>query len=781
MNDQTRERAVGRSLRRVEDRRFVIGSGRYTADCFQTGDLVAGFLRSDVANGRILSVSTEVARSLEGVVAILTADDIRRAGARAMRCVYNVQTVDGAPMFDPGRPALAEGFVRFVGDPIALVVAENSAAVRDAIELIEVDIEELPSVTDLRLAVAEDAPIIWEGAGGNVSFSWQAGDRDATKVQFEHAAHVVSLELDNNRIAISPLETRGMRVSFDPTTSRTNLECATQGAHELRNYLADEVFNEPRERFRVVTPDVGGSFGMKIMCYAEHVAMVVAARVTGRPVTWMATRTESFLSDNHGRDHVTRIEMALDDEGRFLALRCDTLANLGGYIAQTGAMIPTLVYSTVFGGCYDFSAVHMQVRGVFTNQPSTDAYRGAGVPESTYALERLVDVAARETGFDRFELRRRNLVVPDRMPYAMAIGETIDVGDFLGTFDAALSEADVAGFPARKAEAAEQGRALGLGLCCYIHGTGGYPDHDMARVEMRGDGSVTVFCGAVQAGQGHETAFAQIVADRLGVDPSQVSVREGDSDDLESSGGTGGSSSMVVAARSVHGAVDVLLEDAAPAAAGLLQVGEGDVEFRDGRFVAKAGGASVALVDVAAEIESRARAATKKSATETAAAGCTGTARFEGNFRSFPYGTHVCEISVNTETCEARVERYIAVDDIGRVINPMIAEGQLHGGVAQGLGQALLENVVYDLESGQLLTASLMDYAMPRAETAPAEIRWISRPTVAQFNPLGMKGIGEIGTIAAPPAAINALCDALDIRHVDMPAVPGRIFDLVWA
>ena len=763
---------VGQRRTRVEDRRFLTGTGRFTADRFAPGDLVCGFVRSDVANGQIRGIHTASALALEGIVAVLTAADLRAAGAQSLTCVHEVECSDRPKMFDPGRPALADEFVRFVGDPVALVVGRDAASVADGMEAVRLEIEESAPVMTLEGAVKEGAPRIWAGAPGNVSFRFEDGDRKATEAAFAQAAHVVSVELVNNRVAMSPLEPRGARCSVDPTTGRTVLACATQGAHEMRNYLADVVFREPREAFRVVTPDVGGSFGMKIMCYAEHVALVVAARKLARPVTWMASRTGSFLSDHHGRDHLTRVDLALDADGRFLALRCDTLANMGAYLAQTGSAIPTIVHATVFGGCYDFGAVHMAVRGIFTNQPSTDAYRGAGVPEATYALERLVDIAAAELGVDRFDLRRRNLVKPERMPYAMAIGRTVDVGDYPAVFEAALRAADIGGFPRRREAARRGGQHLGIGLACYIHGTGGYPQHDTARIEVTGEGVAMLYCGAMQAGQGHETAFAQVLADRLGIDIERIDVREGDSDDLENSGGTGGSSSMVVAMRSVLNAVEALLTEAAPSAAQLLQIDANEVTFKDGRFHSLRTGGSVALLAVASEREAGARRAGTPMGS-----GCTGVGRFEGEPRAFPYGTHVCEVAVDPATMHVAVERYTALDDIGTVVNPMIAEGQIHGGVAQGLGQALNERVVYDEATGQLLSASLMDYTLPRADDAPKSITWQWKPIPSSNNPPGMKGVGEVGAIAAPPAAINAICDALGARHVDMPATPGRLFE----
>jgi len=768
MTSSARLNACGTSVFRFEDARFVAGKGRYTEDRFQPGDLVCGFVRSEVANGRITSIETEDAAAMDGVVAVLTGKDITEAGARPMTCVYDVPTADGKKMIDPGRPALVLEHVRFVGDPIVLVVAENAQTLADAMEAVWVEIESEDHVTGLKAAVEPGAPQIWEQAPGNISFHWEHGDADKVDAIFDDAAHVVEADLTNNRVAISPLEPRGIRCHVEAESGRTILETATQGAHELRNYLADDIFVEPQESFLVITPDVGGSFGMKIMGYAEHVAMVVAARKVGRPVVWMSSRSESLMSDNHGRDHETTVSLALDKNGKFLAIKCDTLANMGAYLAQTGAMIPTLVYSTVFGGCYDFAAIHMKVRGVFTNQPSTDAYRGAGVPESIYVLERLVDIAADRLGFDRIELRRANLVTPDRMPYDMAVGETVDVGDYPAAFEKATALAGLEDFEERRAVAAERGKKLGFGLSCYIHGTGGYPMHDTARVRLDAHGKATLFCGAVQAGQGHETAFAQIVADKFGLAPEDVQVFEGNSDHLTNSGGTGGSSSMVVAARSVDNAMKNLVEGAKEPAAQLLQLNPEEVTFADGLFRGTNADATVPLSTVAAEV-----LATEPSDYFE------GKGEFSGNFRSFPYGTHICEVEVDEATFEVSVVSYIAVDDIGRVINPMIAEGQLHGGVAQGLGQALRERVVYDVETGQLVTGSLMDYQLPRADVAPKKIIWETAETLAQYNHLGMKGIGEVGTIAAPPAAINAVCHALGVQNLQMPATMQNIFDKI--
>lgn len=764
---------VGQSVRRVEDRRFLTGHGLYVDDIPRDQDAVAHFVRSPIANGRIIRIDTTEAAAAPGILAVYTHDDLRQAGIGRIPCVFSPPSSDGRPMFDPGRPGLADGYVRFVGDPVAVIVGETEDACLAAADLVSVEYEELPSVTELGRAVEPGAPVLWPEAQRNVSFVFEEGRAAEVDSIFSSADHVVRLPLVNNRIAISPVEPRAVHCRFDLSADQYVLHSPSQGVHELRGVLAKNVFRIEPERIRVITPDVGGSFGMKIMAYPEHVCVMFAARALGQPVRWTGTRSEAFLSDYHGRDHKTIAELALDKDGRFLALRVDTLANLGAYIAQTGAMIPTLVYCTVFGGCYRIPAVHVRVRGIFTNQPSTDAYRGAGVPESIYLLERLVDVAAHEIGIDRITLRRRNLIRPDELPYRTAIGQTYDVGDFPGILESALLEADWSGFSVRREVTGARGRLRGIGLSCYIHGTGGYPNLDHARAELTPDGHVIVYCGAMQTGQGHETAFRQLVAARLALPLTQIEVREGDSSDLPDSGGTGGSSSMVVAARSVIGAVDIMLDNARQIASDLLEASVSDIEYLVGTFKVAGSDLQVTLAEVAA----RALAVTSGAAPGC----CAGDARFSGEPRTFPYGVHICELEVDPETGDVEISQYTAIDDLGVVVNPMIAEGQIHGGVAQGIGQALLEKVHYDTQTGQLLSGSLTDYTLPRADNMPLRFVVRQRNIPSKNNALGMKGVGEIGTIAAPPAVINAVCDAIGARHIDMPATVLDIWRVINA
>jgi carbon-monoxide dehydrogenase large subunit len=753
---------------RVEDERFLTGRGRFVDNIAPPDALVAYFVRSPVANGRIRKLDTAKAQAVRGVAAVLTGADLAASGIGPLPCIANVTSSNGTAGVEPRRTALAETCVRHVGDPVALIVADRLATCLDAAEQVGLDIESLPSITDLKTAAGDNAPTIWPEAPGNIAFDWETGDRAGVEAALASAAHVIELEVVNNRIAISPIEPRALVASWIPELEAFSLLTCSQGVHEHRRVLS-RIFDMPDEPIHVQTPDVGGGFGIKAMVYPEQVACMAAARRLGRPVRWQSGRIEAFLSDNHGRDHVDRVRLALDADGRITALAVDTLANLGAYLSTIAPMMPTMVFSNIMGGSYAIPAVHVRSRGVFTNMVPVDAYRGAGVPESLYLLERAIDVAAQRLGIDRAELRRRNLVPARAMPYTSAVGRVYDVGDFHQTFDAALTHADWAGLPVRRAASDARGRRRGIGVACYLHCTGGYT-HDSALVRVEDDGGVLVISGAMSTGQGHETVFRQLIAERLEIEPERIRVVEGDSALLPNSAGSGGSSSMMVAARTIVGAADTMLDQARELAARKLECGTADLVYGQGGF-------TVAGTDVRAELGELVRWARQQAdlPSGTREDPVCGLHLFDGDASTFPYGTHVCEVEVDPETGAVSVEAFTSVDDLGRVVNPMIVDGQLHGGLAQGIGQALHERVVHDPASGQLLTGSFMDYAMPRADELPA-FRLDQRPIPSTNNPLGMKGVGEVGPIGAPPAVINAVCDALGIEHIDMPATPERVW-----
>lgn len=755
-------------MARIEDERLLTGAGRFTESLAPRDALVAHVLRSAVANGRIRRLDTTAARSMPGIAAILTHQDLRSQGIGPLPCITPVETADGRPMVEPAHHALVERFVRHVGDPVACIVGESLEACLDAAEAVVLEIDALPACVDLASADRADAAQVHPEAPGNLSFTFETGDRFAVEAALASAAHVVSLDLVNQRIAPSPLETRGCIARWDQATERFELIATTQGVHDQRKVLAT-IFGLPAERIRVRTFDVGGGFGMKIMVYPEPVCCMAAARLLGRPVRWQATRAESFLSDHHGRDHVTTARLALDAQGRFTALAVDSRANLGAYCAMTGPMMPTFVFTMILGGCYTIPAVHARVRGLFTNMPPMDAYRGAGVPEGLYLLERLVDVAALRLGIDRVELRRRNLVPADSMPYTTALGRTYDVGDFAAVLDRALARSDWAGFPARRAASEARGRRRGIGLATFLHMTGGN-NEDSGKVSVEPDGTVIAVSGAQSSGQGHETTLARIVAERLEIDPARVRIVEGDSDLIPTGAGTGGSAAMVVPARSLWTAAGVMLDRARELAARKLECATGDLVYGSGAFAIRGTDVRVTL----GELAHWARTAEGLDDEQRSSA-CAGLARFEGNHHTFPCASYVAEVEVDPDTGRVDLLAFTAVHDLGRVIDPVIVDGQVHGGLAQGIGQALHERVVYDPGTGQLLSGTFLDYGLPRADDLPMFVHdRLETPSVN--NPLGMKGVGECGTIGAPPAVIGAICDALGIEHLDMPAVPERVW-----
>ena len=763
---------VGQALRRVEDDRLLTGDGRYTDDIRLEGEAVGYLLRSPHAHAEIGAMDVQAARTADGVLAVYTAEDLSRDGIGDIPCLTPMPGKGGAKQIMPPHPVLARGRVRHVGDPVAFVVAETLSQAKDAAELIEVDYAELPAVADTAAALNPEAPQIWDEAPGNLSVDWELGDAAAVEAAMAKAAHVTRLSLINNRLVVNSMEPRNALGAHDPASGRFTLTTGSQGSHKLKTQLSEFIFREPAENFHVLTPDVGGAFGMKNFLFAEQVLVLYAARALGRPVRWNGERGESFLSDNHGRDHVTEAALALDAEGRILGIRAGIVANMGAYLSNFGPFIPTGCCVKMFSGLYKIPAIYGDVKCVFTNTVPVDAYRGAGRPEASHIVERLIDAAAFELGLDPVELRRRNFITPADMPYKTGTGLTYDTGDFPAILDRALARIDHAGLAARQAAARAQGRLRGLGLACYIEECGGSGNEE-ARVLLDQDGGLTVYVGTQTNGQGHETAYIQILSDRFGLAPELIRVRQGDSDALPFGGGTGGSRSLLMGGTAINKASDQAIEQARKVAGHLLEAAVADIEFLDGAFTIVGTDRRVTLGEVA-------RAAAGDGALPEDLRGpIEAHARHGEAKQTYPNGCHACEVEIDPATGMIRILRYVIVDDFGTLVNPMLAAGQVYGGTIQGLGQALLENTVYDGESGQLLTGSFMDYCMPRADDFPEIELEMVEDFPCTTNDLGVKGAGEAGSIGATPAAVNAVLDALKplgVRHLDIPLTPERVW-----
>ena len=762
---------IGQSVRRVEDRRFLTGNGRYLADIDLPRQLHAYFLRSPHAHARIVRIDAAAAQAAPGVEFIGLGADLLADGIGTLPCDTHLPNSDGTPMKAPPRHALAIDRVRHVGDSVAVVLAGSLAEARDAAELIDVEYEALPAAVDLAAAVAPDAPQVWEEAPGNLCLDWALGDAAAVERAFAGAAHVLRLPLVNNRLVVNSMETRGVIAAYDPGDERFTVWSSTQGSHALKNWLAKVILKLPPERIRVITPDVGGGFGMKGFLYPEQVVAVWAARKVGRPVKWIGERSDAFQTDTHGRDQVSEVALALDADGRFLALKVDTIANLGAYLSSYSTYIPTIASCPMLAGLYRTAAIHARVRCVFTNTVPVDAYRGAGRPEAAFLLERAVDAAARKLGLAPDEIRRRNFIPPEAMPYKTPAGPTYDSGEFAALMDEAMRRADWAGASARKAEAKARGRRRGIGMATYVEGCGGGPE-DMAEVRVDPGGDVLVLVGTQGSGQGHETAYAQLASERLGIPIERIRIHQGDTERVAYGFGTGGSRSLPVVGHAVLTAAEKVAAKAKRIAAQLLEAADPDVELADGLF-------RVVGTDRSVSFDQVARAAYRaKRPDGEAGFGLAETAAYLPRAGTYPNGCHIAEVEVDPETGAVALLRYTVIDDFGAVINPLLLAGQVHGGAAQGIGQALLEQTVYDRESGQLLTGSLMDYCLPRASDLPSfDIGFRNVP--CRTNPLGIKGAGEAGAIGAPPAIINAIVDALGewgVAHIDMPATPEKVW-----
>lgn len=774
---------IGASLRRKEDARFVTGKGRYTDDINRPGQLYAYLVRSPEAHAEIASIDADAAKSAPGVVAVFTGEDVATDEIGGLPCGWQIHSKDGSPMLEPPHPALAHGRVRHVGDPVAMVVADSKAHAKAAAALVEVDYRPLPAVANLAQAREDGAPLVWDDGPGNLCYDWEIGDEAATDAAFESAAHVVTLELTNNRLVANAIEPRAAIGEYDPNDESHTLYTTSQNPHVIRLLMGAFVMGIPEHKLRVVSPDVGGGFGSKIFHYAEEVLVTWAAKKVGRPVKWTAERSESFMSDAQGRDHVTKGELALDEDGKFVGLRVHTDANLGAYLSTFGPAVPTYLYATLFAGCYTTPAIYANVKGVFTNTVPVDAYRGAGRPEAAFLLERLVDMAARELGMDRVEIRRKNFIQPDQFPYQTPVALEYDIGDYEGTLDEVLELSAWNGFEDRRREAASRGKLRGIGLSTFIEACGIAPSavagalgaraglFEVGQVRVHPTGSVTVFTGTHSHGQGHETTFAQIVSDRLGVSADQVEVVHGDTDNVPFGMGTYGSRSLAVGGSAIYNALEKIIEKGTKIAAHLMEASAQDVTFDDGTFTVAGTDKSVGLADVALT------AYVPHNYPEGLEPGLEETAFYDPKNFTFPAGAHVVEVEIDPDTGVVELVNVCCADDVGTIVNPMIVEGQMHGGLAQGIGQALLEHCVYD-DEGQLLTGSYMNYTMPRAADLPF-FKTGHHITACTHNPLGAKGVGEVGSIGVPPAVINAVVDALSehgVDHMDMPATPERVW-----
>ncbi|HZU91411.1 MAG TPA: xanthine dehydrogenase family protein molybdopterin-binding subunit [Stellaceae bacterium] len=766
-----KEDHIGRSLRRLEDRRFLTGEGRYVEDMDMPGQLYGIVLRSPHGHASIDGIEAGSARAMPGVRGIFTAADLDADGIGPLPCIARVATV--APMIVPPRRALARDRVRHVGDPVAFVVADTRERARDAAERVAVAYRPLPAVVDAMEALAAAAPLLWDEAPGNLSYRFERGDKAAVDAAFAGAAHSVEIELVNNRLVVAPIEPRAAIGHYDAGADRFELLLTGQGVHSLRRQLADAVFHMPPDHIVVRAPDVGGGFGVKNFLYPEWVLVLWAARRLGRPVKWVAERGEEFVSSAQGRDNHTRGRLALDRDGRFRALDVDTVANLGAYLSTNGPGSSTNSPASAMGGVYAIPAVFMAVRGVFTNTVPIDAYRGAGKPEANYLIERLVDRAARRLGFDPVALRRRNLIA--RFPYRSGLGVTIDCGRFAANLEEMGRRILTDGFAARRRAAAERGKLRGLGIACFLETSRGTPG-ERAEIRFEPDSRIALVLGTQSNGQGHETSFLQIAADLLGLPIDAFRFVQADTRAVKSGNGHGGARSMHMGGAALYLAAQMVVSKGRAIAAHLLQADASAVRFSAGRFTVGGGERGIDLLALAEAARDPANLPANLPGGTTP--GLDADAYTDSDVFTFPSGCHAAEIEIDPETGAATLERYAAIDDYGRLINPMLAAGQVRGGLAQGIGQALFEHTVYDERSGQLLTGSFLDYALPRADDLPSlDITLAELPTAV--NPLGVKGAGQAGCIAAPQTIINAILDALaplGIEHIDMPATSERIW-----
>lgn len=782
MPEGTMNQGIGASVRRKEDKRFITGKGRYTDDINRNGQLHAYFIRSDVAHANIKSIDVREAAKSEGVIAIYTGEDIAADGIGGPICGWAPTNRDGSAPKEPPHPLLAVGKVRYVGDHIAVVIANSLSDAQAAAEKVAIDLENLPPVVDPATAINNTQ--IHEEMDDNVYFDWELGDETATADALGGADKVIELTVTNNRVIPNAIEPRAAVAEYDEIEDRYTLYTSSQNPHLTRLVMAAFMMQIPESKLHVVAPDVGGGFGSKIYIYPEEAVCTWAAKKLRKPVKWTADRTQAFLGDAHGRDHINNVKLGLDKNNKIVGLRVDTIANLGAYLSAFAMVTPTYLHGTLLSGCYDIPAIYTNVKGVCTTTVNVDAYRGAGRPEATYLLERTMDYAAKQIGMDPAEFRRINFIPKDAFPYQTAVALQYDIGDYEAPLDKAMEMIDYAGFEARRAEAAKRGKYRGIGLSSYIEACGIAPSavvgalggrvglYESAVVRVDPTGTISVFTGTHSHGQGHATTFAQIVADKLGVPIESIDIVHGDTDRIPFGMGTYGSRSLAVGGTAISKAVDKVIEKGKIIAAHMMEAAEADLEFKDGKFTVAGTDKEKSFGEIALSAY-----VPHNFPHDRLEPGLEETAFYDPLNFTYPAGTHICEVEIDPGTGVVDVVDWAACDDFGNLVNPMIVEGQVHGGIAQGVGQALLENAHYD-ENGQLLTASYMDYCMPRADNLPS-IKVDYTVTACTHNDLGVKGCGEAGAIASPPAVINAIVDALSVVGVtdmSMPATTEKIW-----
>ncbi len=780
---------VGQSLLRKEDKRFLTGTGSYVCDVADKMRNLAYLhvVRSPHACAAIKSVEIKTALNSPGVLDIFTGEDLAEMGIGGLPCAWPIDSSDGTPMAAPEHPVLVTEHVLHVGDPVVAVVADTAEAAELAANLVVIDFEVKPSQTDLASCLDETAAVVHPEFEHNQCFDWELGNKQTVDDIMSKAAHVVELDLIQNRVNASPMETRTNLGVYNQGKEEYTLYTSTQNPHPIRLTLSASTLKVPEEKIRVIAPDVGGGFGMKIYHYNEDVLVLIAAKRTGRPVRWVATRSEAFLADTYARDHVTKVALALDDDGRFLSMKIDTIANMGAYLSTFAPSIPTFFYGNLFPGPYALRDVYLRTRGAFTNTTPVDAYRGAGRPEATYVLERIVSVAAQTLGLDPFVIRQKNLIAAEQIPYQTPFLWKYDSGNLPALLDSCQSVADLDGFIQRKAQSEAKGKCRGLGVSFYMEACGMGPSdmlikqgcaggqYEVATIRVSPTGGVSVLTGSHSHGQGHETTFAQLVADEIGLDPGDIEIVHGDSAVVPYGIGTYGSRSLAVGGSAMLGSTKKLIDKMTLIAASMLEVDVQTVNFSGGVFAADSTDRSVNFAEVAG------RAYSPIDYPEGLEPGLEEVTYYDPEAFTFPYGCHLVEVEVDPETGHVAVERYLAFDDFGKIVNPMIVEGQIHGGAGQAIGQACMEECRYDPETGELLTANLRDYALPRASDVP-NIEFHSAETRCTTNPVGAKGCGEAAAIAGPSAVINAICDALEhlgVRHVDMPATPEKVWTAI--
>ncbi len=763
--------AIGQSVTRMEDPRLLRGEGQYTDDLNLDQQAYACFFRSPYAHGNITSLDISAAKRAVGVLTVLTSADLDSEGVLPLPCNLPMKNRDGSDMLKPPRPSLASGRVRFRGEPVALIVAESALQAKDALDLIEFEVDELPAVADAREALSDGAPQLHDSVANNMPLDWEYGDAKAVDAAFAGAHHIERLGLESNRLVVNAMEPRAAIAEYDAAADKFTFHTPSQGVFGLRNALAGAIMGVEQSQMRVRTRDVGGSFGMKSAAYPEYAPLLVASKTLNRPVKWCDERGESFVSDQHGRDSFADVSVAFDANGHILAGRVECYANVGAYLTPVGPSMHTRNIPRNFPGGYRIDKFHARTRAAFTNTSPIGAYRGAGRPEGVYYMERILDNAARHLGIDRIELRRRNLLSPQELPYTAISELTYDSGDFPAILDAGVELGDLDGFESRRQTSLSNGRLRGLGVASYLEVTGP-PSTEMGGIRFQENGRVLMVSGSLNYGQGHSGTFAQIVSSTLGVPFEQLDLLQGDSDELIAGAGSGGSRTVISAGSMLLKACDVVIDNGKKLAGHVFEAAVEDIEFSDGVFAVAGTDRRIDIMSLAQHVQSL------DAVPEGVPASLDANIADDSPPSAFPNGCHVAEVEIDPETGVVELARYSVVDDFGTLINPMLVEGQVHGGIAQGVGQVLMERTVYD-ESGQLLTGSYMDYTLPRADDFPS-MAFYSLPVPAKTNPLGAKGCGEAGTTGSLPAVMNAIVDVLNrekgIEHFDMPATPEKVW-----